>query len=77
MYLCNGDTPATGPGASPSQKEYDAFIKYTPGDKLEGLHLVLKGAIVDSQQSFPEGEDYHDIRLIVNYDFDFGIRPEK
>ncbi|MFH1038368.1 MAG: OprD family outer membrane porin [PVC group bacterium] len=76
VYVCNGDTPASGPGATPSQKEYDFFIKYRPDPDLEGLHLKIEGAVVDTEQSFPEGEDYHDIRFIFNYDFGFGIKPK-
>jgi len=76
VYACRGDTPQSGPGATPSQNEYDFFVKYRPDPDLEGLHLRIEGATVDTEQSFPGGEDYHDIRFIFNYDFGFGIRPK-
>jgi hypothetical protein len=76
VYACRGDAPQSGPGASPDQTEYDFFIKYRPDPALDGLHLKVEAAVVDSQQSFPGAEDYHDIRVILNYDFGFRARPE-
>lgn len=76
VYACWGDAPRSGPGASADQREYDFFIKYRPDPALDGLHLKIEGALVDSEQAFPGAEDYHDIRFILNYDFGFGIGPK-
>jgi hypothetical protein len=62
------EDPSTGDSV-PNQDEYDANLQWTPKGiaMIEGLSLRLRYALVHNWQG--PGNDIHDIRVIVNYDF--------
>jgi hypothetical protein len=62
----SGDTPDTGPVASPDQQELDFTIDYKPSGPLQGLWLRARAAFVDQRGA--NAQDLSDYRLILNYE---------
>ncbi len=63
-----GDTPGSGPSASPDQREFDVTFDYRPPFKgFENLWLRLRYAANEQDG----GNDREDIRAIMNYSFVF------
>jgi hypothetical protein len=62
------EDPSTGDSV-PNQDEYDANLQWTPKGiaMIDGLSLRLRYALVHNWEG--PGNDIHDIRVIVNYDF--------
>lgn len=67
-----GDTPDTGPRASPDATEYNLTIDYRFGEDstLSGLWIRARAAKVERDWAVADGQDYYDYRIIVNYSFD-------
>lgn len=64
--FAHGDTPDSGPQASPDQNELDLTLDYQPKQGLlKGFWLRLRGAHVD--QSGPGASDIQEYQLILNY----------
>lgn len=70
--ISTGNTPDTGPNASPDETEYDLTVDYRFGKSsaLDGLWVRVRGAYIDQDESDNNGDDYFDFRIIVNYAFD-------
>ena len=59
-----GDTPDSGSGASPDQKELDFTLDYRPGGRLlQGLWIRTRAGFVNRHHA----GDINDYRIIVNY----------
>ncbi len=69
--ISNGDTPDSGPNASPDETEYDLTVdyKFRQETVLEGLSLRVRGAWIDQDEDLG-GNDFFDFRIIANYAFD-------
>lgn len=70
----DGDTPDCGTSASPDQNEWDLNLDYSPPQpSLAGLGLRLRLARLEQQDSCDgqDARDVTDIRLILNYAFNF------
>ena len=66
-----GDTPDTGPIASPDASELDLTIDWRLNRGWsEKVWVRLRAAWVDQDDAFPGSDDLFDFRIIVNYDFD-------
>jgi len=64
----SGDTPETGPQASPDQQEFDITLNYRPRVELfDGLWMRARYAKV----SVDGGSDIEDIRMDINYSYTF------
>jgi hypothetical protein len=67
--IVTGDTPDTGPNASPDETEYDLTVDYRikegPANKL---WVRLRAGFIDQDEAVG-GDDFLDLRLIVNWDF--------
>ncbi len=65
-----GDTPDSGPNASPDQVEYnvtaDFRVRAGWGDRL---WVRVRGAWIDEDNTQGAANDFFDFRIIVNYDF--------
>ena len=62
----DGDTPDSGPNASPDQQEFDITADYYfPKSVAEGLWLRTRVALLDQQG--PNATDQQDYRIILNY----------
>lgn len=69
LLYTNSSTPDSGKSASPDQWEADLNIDYTfKKTALNGLWLRLRAATVDQDEAVG-GQDYADLRFIVNYEF--------
>jgi hypothetical protein len=68
--VVSGDTPDSGPNASPDEVEYDVTVDYrfTEGWS-DSLWLRVRGAWVDQDERVAGGDDFFDFRIIVNYSF--------
>ncbi len=71
-YYIYGDSPDSGPTASPSQSEWDITLEYNfDVGRMEGFNLRIRNAIVNQHDSDGnnDAEDLNDFRIILNYDF--------
>jgi outer membrane porin, OprD family len=67
--IVTGDTPDTGPVASPDETEYDLTMDYRIKEgSAKNLWVRLRAAFIDQDESVG-GDDFLDLRLIVNWDF--------
>jgi hypothetical protein len=65
----NGNTPESGPNASPDQEELDLTLDYRIREGfMQGFWLRLRGATLN--QSGPGAQDVNEIRIVLNYDFE-------
>jgi hypothetical protein len=69
--VATGNTPDSGPTATPDEREYDLTVDYrfAKESALNGLWIRLRGAWID-QDERQGGDDFFDFRVIVNYSFD-------
>ena len=66
-----GDTPDTGPNASPDNTEFDLTVDWRLNEGWsERVWVRFRGAWVHQDDGFPGADDLFDFRIIVNYDFD-------
>ena len=66
-----GDTPDTGPIASPDASELDLTVDWRLNRGWsEKVWVRLRAAWVNQDDAFPGSDDLFDFRIIVNYDFD-------
>ncbi len=66
--IVSGNTPDTGPAASPDAAEYDLTVDYRIKEgAAKNLWVRFRTAFIDQDQS---GDDMLDLRLIVNWEFD-------
>ena len=66
-----GDTPDTGPIASPDASELDLTVDWRLNRGWsEKVWVRLRAAWVNQDDDFPGSDDLFDFRIIVNYDFD-------
>lgn len=66
-----GDTPDTGPIASPDANELDLTVDWRMNQGWsEKLWVRLRAAWVNQDDAYPQSDDLFDFRIIVNYDFD-------
>jgi len=64
-----GDTPESGPNASPDQEELNITLDYRINKgRVHGLWFRFRAAFVDQDEGFATSQDINDIRVIVNYD---------
>lgn len=69
VNYADGDTPDSGPLASPDQWEFDATVDYRFQSRpLKGLWIRARAATLDQDDDAPGANDVDDIRLIVNYE---------
>jgi len=62
-----GNTPDSGPAASPDQDEFDLTVDYRfKKGPLERLWLRFRGAVLN--QRGPNAQDTVNFRIILNYD---------
>ena len=67
--VVDGNTPDSGISASPDETEYDFTVDYRIKEgPLDRVWFRVRGAFVDQEED-QGGEDFFDIRIIVNYDF--------
>ena len=65
-----GDTPDTGPIASPDVNEFDLTVDWRLNQAWsEKLWVRLRAAWVNQDDAYPKSDDLFDFRIIVNYDF--------
>jgi len=65
----NGNTPESGPAASPDQEELDLTLDYRIKEgPMKGFWLRLRGATLN--QSGPGAQDVNEVRMVLNYDFE-------
>jgi len=65
-----GDTPDTGPIASPDVNEFDLTVDWRLNQGWsEKLWVRLRAAWVNQDDAYPKSDDLFDFRIIVNYDF--------
>lgn len=68
--IVSGDTPDSGPWASPDQVEYDFTVDYRMNRGwADHLWLRVRAAYVDQDEDLG-GNDFLDFRIIVNYDLE-------
>jgi len=68
--IVSGNTPDSGPSASPDQVEYDLTVDYRVNRGwADRLWLRVRAAYVDQDESLG-GNDFLDFRIIVNYDLE-------
>ena len=66
-----GDTPDTGPIASPDASELDLTVDWRLNRGWsEKVWVRLRAAWVNQDDDFPGSDDLFDFRIILNYDFD-------
>ncbi len=69
INFAQGDTPDSGPNASPDQRELDITVDYRfESGMLERLWLRARAAFLDQEDDVPGASDVDDIRFIINYD---------
>lgn len=66
-YYSDARSPDSGRFASPDQRELDLILRYRLPGELKDFHLTVKYAEVNQQQIL-DGQDYRDIRLILNWE---------
>jgi hypothetical protein len=67
--VVSGDTPDTGPTASPDETEYDLTVDYRVKEgAAKNLWVRLRLGYLDQKEA-TGGDDVLDVRLIVNWDF--------
>ena len=72
VNYADGDTPDSGPRASPDQEEFDVTVDYRPTlGLLDGLWLRARAAWLDRNDAPAGGGDVTDYRLILNYERSF------
>ena len=65
-----GDTPDSGPIASPDANEFDLTVDWRLNQGWsEKLWVRLRAAWVNQDDAYPNSDDLFDFRIIVNYDF--------
>jgi outer membrane porin, OprD family len=66
-----GDTPDSGPSASPDETEIDLTVdyKFSQDSALDGLSVRVRAAWVDEDEGESDADDIFDFRVIVNYSF--------
>lgn len=68
--IVRGDTPDTGPTASPDETEFDLTVDYRVKEgPAKNLWVRLRLGYLDQDEA-EGGDDVVDVRLIVNWDFD-------
>jgi hypothetical protein len=68
--VVTGNTPDTGPTASPDETEYDLTVDYRIKEgPAKNLWARLRVGYLDQDEAVG-GDDVLDVRLIVNWDFD-------
>ncbi len=68
--VVGGNTPETGPAASPDQMEYDLTLDYNLNRNwADGFWIRMRGAWIDQEEDFG-GDDFFDFRIIINYDIE-------
>lgn len=67
-YYSDARSPNTGAYASPDQTETDIILRYRFPGALKDFRLTAKYAYV-AQQEILDGQDFQDIRLILNWQF--------
>jgi hypothetical protein len=68
VNYANGNTPESGPSASPDEEELDLTVDYRiKKGFMKGFWLRLRGATLN--QRGPGAQDVNEIRFILNYDF--------
>jgi len=68
--IVSGNTPDSGPSASPDQVEYDLTVDYRMNRGwADRLWLRVRVAYVDQDEALG-GNDFLDFRIIVNYDLE-------
>ena len=66
-----GDTPESGPNASPDATELDLTVDWRLNKGWsERVWVRFRGAWVNQDDAFPGADNLFDFRIIVNYDFD-------
>jgi len=67
--IATGNTPDSGPNASPDETEYDLTVdyKFTKANWAKDLSIRLRGAWIDQDESEPGGDDFFDFRVIANW----------
>ena len=66
-----GNTPDSGPIASPDNTEFDLTVDWRLNEGWsEKLWVRFRGAWVRYDSDYPGTDDLFDFRIIVNYDFD-------
>jgi hypothetical protein len=69
VNYADGDTPDSGPLASPDQWELDVTVDYRFQSRpLKGLWVRARAATLDQDDDAPGANDVDDLRLIVNYE---------
>jgi predicted porin len=67
--IVTGDTPDSGPTASPDETEYDLTADYRIKEGVaKNLWIRVRAAYID-QDEREGGDDFLDFRIIVNWDF--------
>ena len=67
--IVHGDTPDTGPNASPDETEYDLTFDYKIKEGwAKKLWIRVRAAYIDQEEA-TGGDDFFDFRIILNYDF--------
>ena len=67
--VVSGDTPDTGPNASADETEYDLTVDYRIKEgPAKNLWVRLRAGFIDQDEAVG-GDDFLDLRLIVNWDF--------
>ena len=71
-YYISGESPDSGPTASPSQSEFDVTLEYNFDiGPMKGLHLRIRNASINQRDSdgSNDARDLNDFRIILNYDY--------
>lgn len=69
VNIAGGNTPDSGPTASPDENEYDLTADYRFKEgPAKNLWFRFRAAYVDQDEAVG-GDDFVDLRLIVNWDF--------
>jgi hypothetical protein len=67
--IVTGNTPDTGPNASADETEYDLTVDYRIKEgPAKNLWVRLRAGFIDQDEAVG-GDDFLDLRLIVNWDF--------
>ncbi len=69
-YYSDATSPDSGANASPDQTETDFILRYHFPGTLKDFNFTFKYAYVDMQEILG-GEDFQDVRLILNWHFDW------
>lgn len=67
--VVTGNTPDSGPNASPDETEYDLTADYRIKEgPAKNLWVRVRAALIDQDEA-SGGDDFLDFRVIVNWDF--------